>query len=77
MEHFDWWKHLSGYSMRIRDKLLFDMKLLTFLRILFANLLASKLFASAYLHTLNTEAGKEVENELNLQFEQAFEKKQL
>ena len=23
MEHFDWWKHLSGYSLRIRDELLF------------------------------------------------------
>ena len=54
MEQFHWRKHLSGYSVRIRDKLLFDMKLLYVLRIFFANPLALKLFASAYLHTLNT-----------------------
>ena len=23
IEHFDWWKHLSGYSLRTRDELLF------------------------------------------------------
>ena len=28
MEHFDWLKHFSGYSLRIRDELLFNMKLL-------------------------------------------------
>ena len=27
MEYFDWWKHLPGYSLRIRDELLFNMKL--------------------------------------------------
>ena len=28
IEPFDWWKYLSGYSLRIRDELLFSMKLL-------------------------------------------------
>ena len=28
IEHFDWWKHQSGYSLRICNELLFNTKLL-------------------------------------------------